>query len=304
MNKVYCPLINFKLVKEFETEFQIIHIDENVKIVSNENVPEWGLGLIKYYLPEYQFEEYKFTPYWLNINGDFTIKYFKTQVISFQLALWISVQMKIQIPFLTDFRDLRISYLNRFKYLRKGLVYKLEAQKIEKIKKYYSEILEIYHNHKRLNSAMIFTFDSCISINWDVAFILFVTTFESLLTHNNNWRIKRQLAWAYAIITEKTDVNRQRVFEDFKEIYKIRSEILHGESFKDKYGNGKINLENLAKCRDMLKRLWQVILESKEIIENLSGNNNKRREYFKRISKGWMPEEKKSKNLKFNNEAY
>ena len=300
MKKVFCPLEDFKFDRSVEKNFQTIEISEKIKIVSNSNIPD--LSSLNHVLSKNDIEKYKYINYWLEIEDNQDLNNSETIMILFQLALLITIPTKISIPFMTDFKG----YSNPIRYILNPLKgyteRKLNEELILEIKEYYKLIQNEVYSSKRLNSAMLFTFDSCISKNWDAAYILFVTAFECLLNHKTHicktlrekleWGLTKKLSWAYAIVTETENENRQIAFEDFRDIYKIRSEILHGGSYEDKHKNEKYNRERLANCRDMLRKFWKVILESPKIIEKLSGDDKVRRKYFKKVANGWMPEDK------------
>ena len=303
MNKVYCPVINFKLSRECDIKFKKLIINENIKIVSKEKVPD--LKLLNNYLTDKDIKKYSLTLYWLSISGDFTNFEIETQIIFFQLALWILIPTKTVIPFMTNFNEIYVPLYQRFQHNPEYSMQICDLIIIKEMGKNFSKIYNIYIKYKKVNLAMLYTFDSCLLRNWDASFVLMVTAFESILCHKAhickleqkrlNWGLTKKLSWTYAILSENDNSKRQSAFEGFRYVYEIRSDLVHGKTIKNKYKKGNINLKKLAKCRDMLRKLWQVILNSEEIIENLSGNDKMRKDYFKRIANGWMPEVKDEK---------
>jgi len=299
----YCPLERFNIKQEFNSRNDELEITNNMKIISQDQVPD--LKLLSKHIVDKDINKYKLTPYWLSITGNFTHFELEEKIIIFQLALWILSPTKTVIPFMTDFEETHISLHQRFKFNPNYINYIFDLKEIIYIKKYYSKLFNISYNYQKVNLAMLFTFDSCLLQNWDAIYVLMVTAFESILYHKAHinkilqnkfkWGITKRLSWAFAILSENNDSKRQIAFREFKYIYNIRSDLVHGKMIKDKYNNGDINLEESAKCRDMLRKLWQVILDSEEIIEKLSGNDSVRRDYFKEVANGWMPEEENGK---------
>lgn len=290
MDKFYSPLVKFKLKRQMYKEYEDMLITKDIKIVLNKELPI--LEPLRTVLAQRKIDQYEQVSYWLTINND--VNGVKEIINIFQLALWIIRPTELQIHFFHNLskkieHQKGYHFFSRFTHIPKNIYDKYEYQDFEKLRIYFPAMQKLYEEN-RFHNSISFNYHGCITNSWEAAYIQFSTTFESLLTHNNKWGVKKKLAWAYAILTETQDIKRQKAFNKFREIYQIRSEILHGKSFKDKYGKGEINLERLANCRDMLRKLWQVILDTPEMIEKLSLSDGKRRKYFKKVANGWMPE--------------
>ncbi|MDP8201016.1 MAG: HEPN domain-containing protein [Candidatus Tenebribacter burtonii] len=288
MNKVYCPLeyfcITYELSKYFKKSKEFI-INSNLKIITKNNIPDFSKW-ISYFLSSDEIENK--TDYWIRVSANCSFKELSLHINLFQLSLLIIKPSKTKIPYKYNGNNFH-RYEYKFNFIQ-NFTKEITKKDILNIAEIYPAFLKIYQESKRLRSAIVYMLNGCITITWNSAYILYMTTFETLLSDGSERGIKKKLAWAYAILTETDNEKRQKAFDEFRDIYKIRSEILHGKSFKDKFGKGEINLEKLANCRDMLRKLWQVILASKETKEKLSGNDSVRRKYFKKVSNGWMPE--------------
>ncbi len=303
MRVFYCPLERFNFKREISNINEKLEIANDIKIISQKQVPD--LKLLSKYISSKDISKYILTPYWLSVTGNLTNFELETKIFFFQLALWILIPTTTVIPFTTDFKDIFITLHQRFIHNPRQINNVCDLSKFKNIGNYISRINDVYYNHKKVNLALLYTFDSCLLQNWDAIFILMVTAFESILFHNAHinkilqnklkWGITKKLSWAYAILSENNDSKRQTAFKEFKLIYKIRSDLIHGKTFKVKYGDSFRNLDDLAKCRDMLRKLWQAILDSEEMIENLSGDDKVRRDYFKKVANGWMPEDENEK---------
>ena len=295
MSEYYCPLVGFKLnwKVDFENNREV---SNDITIISKRDLPE--LSILSDCLTEKVISQYENqVHYWLYLKK----KYSEVEEVIniFQLTLWIIKPTEYHINFISnlakDNRERKYRYLlSRFIPIFNHFEYEYDSNDLLKLKMFFPILMDLY-KEKRFKNSIVFNFHGCITNSWEAAYILYTTTFESLLSEGSRYGIKKKLAWAYAVLTETENEKRQIAFENFRDIYQIRSEILHGESFKDKHGNKDINLEKLAKCRDMLRNLWKVILESKEIIEKLSGDDKVRIDYFKEIANGWIPAEKNGK---------
>ncbi len=290
MSEFYCPLVNFNLNWNVGFDNKL-DITSNVKIISKIDLP--SLSIISDHITynEKSFYENR-VHYWLFLKKeDSEVE----EIINiFQLVLWIIKPTEFNIRFFSNldkdsskprYRNL----LSRFIPIYKNFKFEYNNSDIEKLKLFFPIMIDLY-KEKRFKNSIVFNYQGCITNSWETAYIHFSTTFESLLTHRSKWGVKKKLAWAYATLTETDNEKRQFAFDDFRNIYKIRSEILHGESFEDKYKNGELNLKELVKCRYMLRKLWQVILDSEEMIEKLSGSDSVRSKYFRKIANGWLPE--------------
>ena len=96
------------------------------------------------------------------------------------------------------------------------------------------------------------------------------------------------MAKSYAALLADEISERDKYYEEFREIYRIRSDIIHGSSaFKTKYQDGNLNLNHLAKISDMLRKFWIRILTDSSIIDNLTKNDKQRKKYLKQIVGQW-----------------
>ena len=294
MNIYYCPLVLFRLT--LDTSFKEEIISDEIKIVNKKEVPD--LDILSEHLSPLSLTQHKHQVYyWLKLEGDYGYKEFKELIQIFQITLWIVKPTKTYVSFVSDFKanvvDRKFcNFLYRFGNIPNHSFYGYNETDLKQIKLFYPLVKKCY-SINRLKTALVFNFNGSISNFWESTYILYVSAFETLLNHKSDWWIKKKLSWAFAILTESEEVKRQSAFDIFRDIYKIRSEILHGETSNDKYNDGELNLEELAKCRDMLRKLWQAILNSEKTINKLSGNDITRRDYFKINVNGWLPEESK-----------
>ena len=292
MNKAYCPLIEFnRKCNEFEYDEDIIITDE-IKIINRKNVPE--INIISYNLSDIRLRQYDEVSDWLYVEGEYNFDDFEEIVNIFQLALWITKPTRVCIHFISNFEkeqhNRRFIYiLHRFRYIPKHVKFDICKDDIKKIKHFLPLLVNLYHKRKRFRNAISLNFNACLSPSWQTDFMLMSAAFEALLTYGSRIDITQKLAQSYAVLTETNTNKLEENFKEFKRLYSIRSDIIHGASFKEKYKNGDINLDKLSKFSNMLRKLWDKILNSDEIIENLNGSDSRRRNFFKEISNNWRP---------------
>src|SRR5205823_1273542 len=80
----------------------------------------------------------------------------------------------------------------------------------------------------RLNDALILTATGCWSHRWQAALICYAAAAEALLTYSTAPGITRRLAASYACLVETQTARRDAAYEEFRALYSVRSDIMHG----------------------------------------------------------------------------
>ena len=93
----------------------------------------------------------------------------------------------------------------------------------------------------RLSMALGYIWDGLCTPFSQQAFIGFTNALESLLS-TQSLEITHILAERVAILTEMTQLNRLKMYDKVKDLYKVRSKIVHGKVFMKK---GTLNSESL-----------------------------------------------------------
>lgn len=167
----------------------------------------------------------------------------------------------------------------------------VKQEELSLIKNYFNKLIKINETLSRLRFASTFTFFGMISMTWIEAYIAFTTAFETLLTHKSNYGIKKKIALACACILENKPSERNSIFSEFCELYKFRSDFIHGkmQNNLDDYGH-----QYLYRLSKLLRKTWQKILNDPDIINILQKSDSERKKFIKSIQKDYIPTFKKS----------
>ncbi|MGO9579603.1 MAG: hypothetical protein ACLP2P_09345, partial [Desulfobaccales bacterium] len=110
---------------------------------------------------------------------------------------------------------------------------------------------------------------------------------EAILTYSERPGITKRLAKTFVCLTETQKYKRDLEFSKFIELYKIRSDIMHGRAMN--YDDANINLKNLNEFETLLRKLWELILSSKHIIVELEKSDADRKIFFDKNEQGYQP---------------
>jgi hypothetical protein len=164
---------------------------------------------------------------------------------------------------------------------------KIDNNLITKVNQYVSSIMSIYLDRKRLYNSLILNLSGIFSISWQVAFICFSAAMEAILTYSKGRGITERLAKSFACFTESDKSKRDLAYNKFVDLYKVRSDIMHGRAMD--YFNANNNLKNLNGFEILLRKVWQTILASKDFILELEKSDTEREKFFANIEKGYQP---------------
>lgn len=167
------------------------------------------------------------------------------------------------------------------------------------------------HTSPRLRSAFVLSLRACEAFDWAVSLVCYVASLEHLLTYSDRKRTLKskgkpsrtngstwRLATAYASIIATQRPERDQAFQEFKRIYKFRSDIVHGRRFQ--YSDPNANLAKLAEVQTVVRRLWQAVLADPDVQTALAGDDATRAAYFKQLGYSGPPAPK-TKAKKGNN---
>lgn len=243
------------------------------------------------HLTEFDKDDLRYVTHWLLFEQkDNDILNESEKINIFLIALWISSPTKTQvkISFKSSENMYTVSrYLDRFKCNISYSIYKIDNELLTKVNEYIDSIMNIYVNSKRIYNSLLLNLCGNFSISWQVAFICFSSAMEAILTYSERPGITKRLAKSFACLTETQKSKRDLEFKRFIELYKIRSDIMHGRAMN--YDDANMNLNNLNKYETLLRKLWQLILPSKDIIGELEKSDADRKIFFDKTEKGYQP---------------
>ncbi len=120
---------------------------------------------------------------------------------------------------------------------------------------------------------------------WRLALLMYSTAFEAILTYKRGRGITERLSKSLACFLA-IDQSKQRIlYYKFKDLYNIRSDIIHGKYLKR--SNSKSNLKKLEEITDLLRQVWQKIIQDKAIISILESDDNIREVFFYELEKNF-----------------
>lgn len=288
MIRFFSPLVDFYLLPSDFSRLEKVEVTKDIRIIPLNLIPDLTC-LSSVFVPN-RINQYKEIAYWLCIETTQSAKEVEEIVNLFQITLWIVKRSRVNIHFISNLHSkqeefiFRIIY-SRFIYNPINITNEFSSNDLNQLSQIFQNMFNIFYNKSRLKNAIIMNYDGCIVPYWEAAYLLYSTTFESLLTYGNHKNLVEELAKSYAALLTCEISERDQYYEDFREIYRIRSDIIHGSSAK--YRDRNLNLNHLAKISDMLRIFWTRILTVPDIIDNLDKNDKQRKKYLKKIIGQW-----------------
>ena len=252
-------------------------------------------------LSKAEFDELKSAPYWW-----LTFEYDKGKLLDasditilFLVALWLEVPTKTHAMHLFEFSADKNSEektftrcLDQFQWNRKQVVRDITSENIENAFRNFDLLIPIWKRKKRLSDALIMTVAGCMSYRWQIAYISFASAVETLLTYQERQGITKRLAKSYACLMETSIKRRNAEYRNFRQLYKIRSDIIHGRIrriAKTTEHKADKRLALLADFSSLLRNLFGKILVNKSIVSELEKGDNSRKQFFDKIEMGYNP---------------
>ena len=150
---------------------------------------------------------------------------------------------------------------------------------------HFNRFFEIYKSRGRLRNAMVLTLNGCWSYYWQAALISHAAAVEAILTYSKG-RITHRLATAYACLIEKDQSAREKAYNHFRDLYEIRSDVIHGRAYL--LENHK-SLPALSRFQKMLRVLWSQVLRDSAITLELEKADEGREVFFCGIANDFEP---------------
>jgi hypothetical protein len=239
-------------------------------------------------LAGYEKEEVKWSSYCFILNEkkpkDLT---YSEAINTLLLAFWIFSPTKThcKYEFGPDSKFSRL--MDRFQYNSKDIHKEnYDINDLNIVKKYYSKLIGINRRRGRLLHAYHFTFFGSLTINASVAYALYSSAFEAILTYSEKFGITKRLATSYACLLKKKRKERDVLYRQFLKIYDVRSDIMHGRRKKIKKDYYLVRLKNII---DALRSVWKVILIDNNLIKTLEKGDTFRETFFASNEAGYVP---------------
>jgi hypothetical protein len=180
----------------------------------------------------------------------------------------------------------RSRLLDRFHWMPSVPVEQFQNTDIEAAARNYLVLREMYRARGRLNDALLLTLSGCWSHQWQVALVCYAAAAETLLTYSSGPGITRRLATTYACLVETQSSARDLQFQEFKALYSIRSDIMHGRTHSVLATDRLPSLESFART---IRRLWHAIIVTPPLAAALEGTDAQRQAYLDKVQLGYSP---------------
>lgn len=279
--KAYSPLHNF-ITREKYFDFSD-YLSLKVSYEIKYKIDDDG-----FFISKMESNDISNCSHWLII--DFNKTKLDEQIIlnTLLIAFWILSPNKVKYKYIFNDNEPGCNIIfSRFEYN------KMDTNKTEytladlqKIKEYFIMLESITITNGRLHTALLNTFQGCIAFNWKTAFLLYSAAIEAILTYERGSGITKRLSKSYACLVETDLIKRKREYDNFSNLYNIRSDIMHGNISNNIPDD---NLLNLSKFSIVLRKLWQIILSDNNLLQILEKQDINRKFYFNKLETGFNP---------------
>ncbi len=221
-----------------------------------------------------------------------SIKHPQAKINIFLLALWLAQPSTAVVNFYFCSQTNPEAYepvrlIERQKNTEHDLKRVVTQQDLEKASALYAKLKVRLERHGRLENALHMTFSAFLPSSPVVAIICFSSAAEVLLVHGkDHWGVTKRLATAYACLTKKDPVQRQKAYCKFLSLYRSRGDIVHGR-MQSLVKNDE-NESNLYRWSQAIRNLWLSILEGTDIVERLEEDDHHRNKFFRSIQSGFL----------------
>ncbi len=280
---ILVPLSNFNWDGDY------FELQQLGKIQRLQNIPD--LSNFESHLTEFDKDNLRNVTHWLLFEQkDNEILNQSEKINIFLLALWIASPTKTQVQIRFELSENKYTvsrYLDRFQCNISYSLDNIDNELLTKVNEYIASIMNIYIHPKRLYNSLLLNLCGNLSISWQVAFICFSSAMEAILTYSERPGITKRLAKSFVCLTETEKFKRDIEFKRFVELYKIRSDIMHGRAMN--YYNDNLNLKKLNDYEELLRKIWKTILASNSLVEELEKSDADRKILFDNIENGYQP---------------
>ena len=219
---------------------------------------------------------------------------FPAETVNFALvALWLvkrtrsHVALRFELGSKAAAGEKRLSRLfDRFAWMPSATPEEFDDSDLQSASSYYPALRDICCARGRLNDALILTLTGCWSHQWQAALICHAAAAEALLTYSTAPGITRRLANSYACLVETQRASRDAAYGEFRTLYSVRSDIMHGRTHNVPTSE---RLPFLVRFQDVLRMLWRAVISSPQVISVLEGSDAQREAYFSQLTSGYTP---------------
>ena len=264
--KIWAPL------QKFSWDGEHFELSSEVYIERVREQPD--LQGMEEYLSKDEQEKMFYAAHWL------TFEWTEGSPISFAeyvdlvlLALWLAKPTKTHVAFrfklaLEGASDGagRCRLLDRFLWIRGTTQNQFNTEDLQAASRYFETLKAICERRERLLNALEFTLAGCMAYRWHTALVSFAAALETMLTYSQEPGLTTRLAETYACLIEAEEAARQNAYCDFKYLYSIRSDIVHGRVYNIDKGD---RLYRLGETQNLVRKLWHKIITDQNLLNAL-----------------------------------
>ena len=265
--KAYVPLFNFWC------DLDIFDVAPGVTVQRLEKPPT----IENEGMAEMDWLKLQRVDFWLVLEAPVAWHRFSAQMNDWALALWVTRPTKLRMQYRFQVRGLASASCKR-------LHSQFEWNRFDVEDGSYSET-ELEHARKafvlfqniepksRLGGALSLTAEALWQHRWHAAIVLFSAAVEALLTVGHGGPVTMQRARAYAAVTGSPSF--EQAVEEFREAYKLRSGIVHGNFELDLPDD---RLQAVAQWARLARAIWRVLVDKPWVVVALQGTNDERKQ--------------------------
>lgn len=241
-----------------------------------------------------QTDAFFYAQHWLTFHWNEGTEPSPAEMVNLALvALWLVKPTRSHVAFRFQLgqeaaagEKSRSRLFDRFAWVPGATHEEFDDSDLQSTSSYYPALRNICCAGSRLNDALILTLTGCWSHQWQAALICHAAAAEALLTCSTARGITRRLATSYACLVETQRACRDAANGEFRTLYSVRSDIMHGRVHNVPPSD---QLPLLARFQNVLRTLWRVEISSPQLILVLDGSDTQREEYFSQLTSGYTP---------------
>lgn len=241
-----------------------------------------------------QTDAFFYAQHWLTFHWNEGTEPSPAETVNLALvALWLVKPTRIHVAFRFQLgqgaavgEKNRSRLFDRFAWVPGATHEEFDDSDLKSASLYYPALHGICCAGSRLNDALILTLMGCWSHQWQVALICHAAAAEALLTYSTGPGITRRLATSYACLVETQRVSRDAAYGEFRTLYSVRSDIMHGRTHGVPSSE---RLPLLVRIQDVLRMLWRAVISSPQLISVLEDSDAKREAYFSQLTSSYTP---------------
>jgi hypothetical protein len=285
--EIYAPLQDFYwdgVDFELTPELRIRHFTEKPDLQ----------GLAATIDQDEQTDVFFYAQHWLTFNWNEGTEPSPAETVNLVLvALWLTKPTRTHVSLRFELgrnaaagENNRSRLFDRFAWIPGATQEEFNRSDLTSASSYYLALRDICCARGRLNDAFILTLTGCWSHQWQTSLICHAAAAEALLTYSTAPGITRRLAMSYACLIETQRTSRDAAYGEFRRLYSVRSDIMHGRT-----GNvlPSERLPFLARVQDVLRMLWRTIISSPQTVSVLEDSDAQREAYFNQLTSGYKP---------------